>query len=154
MTEYNEGDLIEAIKGERVIRDRVHVGSLPFFSTAAVYLGEPRLIGPSLIEAYVGEGYTITVIETAKPKFELPAEKFAAYTDKYGTDVWVTDGNGHLACITSRSSSPEKYAPFTRLEPRAVTAAAVIEAIRNHPEAFFPDILAHVGKQFEVTTNV
>lgn len=51
------------------------------------------------------------------PGAELPSEPYAAFVDKYGSDVWVTDGAGNLRCLSSASSNPQKYAPFTRLIP-------------------------------------
>ena len=49
-----------------------------------------------------------------KPK---PRPPFAAYVDKNGSAVWVTDENGNLRCLSDQNLDPEKYAPFTRLLP-------------------------------------
>ena len=50
----------------------------------------------------------------AHPK---PRPPFAAYVDKNGSAVWVTDENGNLRCLSDQNLDPEKYAPFTRLLP-------------------------------------
>lgn len=47
----------------------------------------------------------------------IPNEPRSAWVDKYGTDVWVVGGDGVLRCVSSPSSDPAKYAPFTRLVP-------------------------------------
>ena len=49
-----------------------------------------------------------------KPKSCPP---FAAYVDKNGSAVWVTDENSNLRCLSDQNLDPEKYAPFTRLLP-------------------------------------
>ena len=49
-----------------------------------------------------------------KPK---PCPPFAAYVDKNGSAVWVTDENSNLRCLSDQNLDPEKYAPFTRLLP-------------------------------------
>lgn len=46
-----------------------------------------------------------------------PRPPFAAYVDKNGSAVWVTDENGNLRCLSDQNLAPEKYAPFTRLLP-------------------------------------
>ena len=46
-----------------------------------------------------------------------PRSPFAAYVDKNGSAVWVTDENGNLRCLSDQNLDPEKYAPFTRLLP-------------------------------------
>ena len=52
----------------------------------------------------------------AHPDVE-PRPPFAAYVDKNGSAVWVTDENGNLRCLSDQNLDPEKYAPFTRLLP-------------------------------------
>ena len=62
------------------------------------------------------------VSETAGRYFQAhpepkPRPPFAAYVDKNGSAVWVTDENGNLRCLSDQNLDPEKYAPFTRLLP-------------------------------------
>ena len=62
------------------------------------------------------------VSETARRYFAAhpepePRPPFAAYVDKNGSAVWVTDENGNLRCLSDQNLDPEKYAPFTRLLP-------------------------------------
>ena len=66
MQEFNEGDLVEAVKGERVVRDRITKPSNPFFA-ADLYLGTPSVIGLSSVASYINAGYTLTLIEKAAP---------------------------------------------------------------------------------------
>lgn len=63
MSTYNEGDLVEAVKGDTVIGGRVSLAL-----DGRVIIGESsRSVG--VLE---NEGFTVTVIERAKPK--LPTE--------------------------------------------------------------------------------
>lgn len=66
---------------------------------------------------------------------ELPTET-GAYFDKYGSDVWTITAAHGLQCVTSISSRPEKYAPFTRLLPEAETAKRIAIELRNRANGF------------------
>ena len=59
---------------------------------------------------------TAWVTDAAHPK-PKPCPPFAAYVDKNGSAVWVTDENSNLRCLSDQNLDPEKYAPFTRLLP-------------------------------------
>ena len=56
MTKYNDGDLIEAVKGETIIRRRLETDH------DLLWLPELRRSLPSLLD----DGFTITVIEKAE----------------------------------------------------------------------------------------
>ncbi len=150
MTEIGDihvGDLVEIRKGERVIRDRV-VPSIP--GNAVGLLG-------GTIQFYLNDGYTLHLIERAKPKIELPTEP-----------GWYLDGEGDAWTLKLESGSykrwfyedifrteteARRYAPFTRLEPVPVTAKRVLDRLANFwefgpPKAFqdeFNDIAAEFG---------
>ena len=61
MTEYNEGDLVEAVKGESVVRGRIHQGGEYRGNRGYRYLGDSG----ALDEVYLKGGWTVTVIEKA-----------------------------------------------------------------------------------------
>jgi len=147
MAMYSEGDLIEAVKGDTRLRGRL---------TDAL-MGELGVDGMGWpIPSLERDGFTITVIEKAKPKVELPVED-GAYVDKHGTDVWTITPFHELRCVSNPGSSPEKYAPFTKLEPRAVTAKAVIERLASWwefgPPKNFADEFAQIANEFGVTND-
>ena len=71
--------------------------------------------GPrNLLPHYVSETAGRYFAAHPEPK---PCPPFAAYVDKNGSAVWVTDENGNLRCLSDQNLDPEKYAPFTRLLP-------------------------------------
>ena len=68
-------------------------------------------------EYSLGFGFaTARAYFAAHPEPE-PRPPFAAYVDKNGSAVWVTDENSNLRCLSDQNLDPEKYAPFTRLLP-------------------------------------
>ena len=123
MTEYNEGDLIEASKGEDIVRGRLQR------DTCA---GDLYVHG-WCIQPLQRDGFTITVIETAPPKVVLPTEPgfyVTAYNDPdvfeltkagswfYGSkkipvDRVIHDGGNYLR----------------RLEPVGETAKKVLDRV-------------------------
>lgn len=131
MSEYNEGDLVEAVKDEQLVRGRIFIPT----GAGRQFLGDCG----ERVGYYEKNGFTITVIEKAKPKVELPIEA-GLYADRTG-DVWLFDRGGAFVPITNGLGSgrmPDEdvqmfarraaeYAPFTRLEPRAVTAKDVAD---------------------------
>lgn len=130
MTEYNIGDLVEAVKGESVIRGR---------------LDDQLDLDPIGwdIPYFVQDGYTVTVVERAALTVELPTES-GLYADDDG-DAWLLSPTGKFIPLTDLSSrriptdvadalKAEDFVPFTRLESRAETAKAVIDSIRETEE--------------------
>ena len=140
MTEYNEGDTIEATKGDVYLRGKLSksvLGSLGILAAGWT------------IQGLTADGFTITVIEKATPKVVLPNEP-GVYKDREG-DIWVLDLHGEWMCPTSPYDNHRalEYAPFTRLEPVPVTAKKVLAAVRkvwplyNHSE--LDEIAADLG---------
>ena len=130
MTEYNEGDLVEAVKGETVIRGPlVNICGLGRSLCLKLTLGiETDLIH---LEA---NGFTITVIEKAAPVVVLPT-KPGAYMSNRGS-LWVLDDNHHWLDFSAWSGNVNNvaaanpaYHPFTRLEPVSETAKKVLRAL-------------------------
>ena len=124
MTEYNAGDLVEAVKGDTVIRGRLnHRAELrPTMALCCDML---------YLEA---NGFTVTLVERATPP--LPTEP-GIYSDVDGdiwllslTRVWTILTDEHRARITD-DVAPEDGAPFTRLEPVPVTAKRVLDRVRT-----------------------
>ena len=137
MTEYNEGDLVEAVKGNTVIRGPlVNIGVLGRSLCLKLTLGlETDIIH---LEA---NGYTITVIEKALPKVVLPTQP-GIYQDAGGrlwmrgedrTDIspqpfwWELDGG--------LTGIPVDL-PLTPLEPASETAKKVLKALDDFAEDF------------------
>lgn len=116
MTEFSEGDLIEATKGDTVIRGRV--------SSTGVLVETGRSL-----QGLREQGFTLTPIEKAAPA--LPTEP-GFYLDGQG-DVWRLTTSGNWSCPTAPSEDghAKTYAPFTRLEPVADTAKKVLDAVRE-----------------------
>lgn len=134
MTEYNEGDLVEAVKGDTVIRGRLvvlyGVGSNPVIDITLPIKTD--------VVHLKANGYKVTVIEKAAPKVVLPSEP-GHYLDK-DSDVWALTTNGHgdpewhLLGGFVRLEKVVGYAPFTKLEPVSETAKKVLDAVRHNAE--------------------
>jgi len=146
MAKLNVGDLVEARKGERVIRDRVTVKG------CHLVLGA---MGWSLRDVRLN-GYTLSLVEAATP---LPSEpgfykdnegdgwKLAA-EDRYHEQSWYFDG------LYMTESEAAVSAPFTRLEPVPDTAKNVLDAtIRtfNSKGGSIVDALISVSQEFGVS---
>ncbi|MCU1408502.1 MAG: hypothetical protein JWM23_582 [Microbacteriaceae bacterium] len=136
MSDYNEGDLIEAVKGKRRVQDVLTAGGGSIFRNGP-YLGEPSIFGPSSIESYENLGYTITVIEKAKPPLPIePGVYLSSLTDR-GPWVFKLDERGDWILLNTNSLFPvgdghlERHAPFTKLEPVAETVERVLAEVRN-----------------------
>ena len=71
-----------------------------------------------------------TVIEKAAPKVVLPTE--VGFYLSRESKLWTLEVNGYWRDdddYTKRPDEAEAHAPFTRLEPRAVTAKAVLDRL-------------------------
>jgi len=148
MSDYNAGDLVEAIKGETVIRGRL---------TAS---GDEFWVGDSirLLRHLCAPGWAVTVIERAKPA--LPTEPWRCYVDKYGAErgygnIWFTDGAGRMHAWPE-GGNPDKYAPFIRLELPAETAKKVLAALGEYLDGQLTgrtknDIIGYLAAEFGVT---
>jgi len=131
MNEYNEGDLVEAVKGETVFRERLK-------SDDGSRLYMPTMRGGPHVLNLAGMGYTVRVIEKAEEKVELPSEPGIYVSRKDGTPVIIhklTDGRWVNADDTFYMDDDmvERWLPLLLLEPRAETAKAVIEAVKQIP---------------------
>jgi len=144
MEQFKEGDLVEAVKGTRVVRDVVTYTAGPLFP-GQLHLGDARIFGPSTLGTYRNEGWTLTLIDRPKPKVELPTEP-GVYIDKDG-DPWP---------FKSQSLDP-KWAPYTRVEPVPVTAKRVFERIESvYGEDYFHNSNESwnlVAREFGVTNG-
>ena len=126
MQEFHEGDLVEAVKGESVMRARL------------VKDGEHLRLNPSpyfipKIEILLKDGYTLTVIEKATPP--LPTEPGWYATDFKSNVFSLFDGawREHSASrVWERTEEEAREAlkwPPRRLEPVPVTAKRVLDAV-------------------------
>ena len=123
MQEFHEGDLVEAVKGEELHRGRLIV---------SWFDGKRRLIlsgaaSVPYIDLAENHGWTLTVIKKATPP--LPTESGLYLSSKEG-GPWVFELDEQRGWSLLNTDSPfrigdghlESNAPFTRLEPTAITA--------------------------------
>ena len=144
-TNFNVGDLVEAVKGELVIRDR---------ATVKGYRLALGAMGWSLRDLRLN-GYTLSLVEAATP----PPTEPGIYADIEG-DPWKL--NATTDDYEARWSFGNEYktraqvsqhVPFTRLEPVPDTARKVIDAtIRtfNSKGGNIVDALISVSQEFGV----
>jgi hypothetical protein len=107
---YNEGDLIEAVKGDTVIRARLQRDPAGYKNPLAVFTVALR----ADVRHLEANGYTVTVLEKAAPP--VPTEP-----------GWYADKDGEPWYIRGGASLLPRYAPYTRLEPVPVTVQKVID---------------------------
>ena len=153
-TTFSEGDLVEAVKGERRIRDRVVTLTDDLLFTRGPYLGSPSLFVLSTLASYAHAGYVLTLIEKATPP--LPTEP-GWYSDK-DEDIWRLDATDRWA-HKGYPYSPEQvaaYAPLTHLEPVDVTAKRVLNRVLDiwafGPPAHVNNEIATIAKDFGVSS--
>jgi hypothetical protein len=156
---YAEGDLVEAVKGDAVVRGRIYDRSFNAWAINEF----------AAIEHYERNGFTVTVIEKAKPKVVLPTEP-GWYMARYGRsnysilqlcaddDCPTPDVGPHWYHPTDRRNlSAEEvtdyYLPLERFDARAVTAKTVLAAVAiDYGRMSKVDLIEKVGKQFGVTS--
>jgi len=128
MTEYNEGDLVEAVKGETVIRGLlVNICGLGRSLCLKLTLGiETDLIH---LEA---NGFTITVIEKAAPVVVLPTEP-GAYGYAGWSDILILNnlGEWHNQWASRIDVTALEGSGLTRLAPVSETAKKVLDRVRK-----------------------
>ena len=126
MTEYNEGDLVEAICGESLIRDRLvkRLDSLAFGTSGGT------------IQWYENLGWGLTVIEKAPPKVVLPTKPWI-YQDA-GKRLWMrgedcTDISPQPFWweVDSGLTGIPTDLPLTPLEPASETAKKVLDRVEQ-----------------------
>jgi len=147
MNDWKEGDLVEAVKGETVIRGRLisRGNGLVLNLTLAIASDIPHL------EA---NGYTLTRVEHVKS--ELPTEP-GVYEDREG-DAWLLAANCEWHCLTVDlrhvgkpiEFDPSLYAPFTRIEPVPVTAKKVLDRVSQILPGPFPNEFSGLAREFGV----
>lgn len=128
MSDFNEGDLVEAVKDSESHKARL---------TVADWNGR---LGIAFVDSWYSldtltmRGFTVSVIEKAAPK--LPTEPGWYESARYPTSegVWSPynlDPDGEWYSGTDHLSRRElsTLVPFTRLEPVPVTAKRVLERV-------------------------
>jgi hypothetical protein len=128
MTEYKVGDLVEAVKGENIVRGRL---------TEDACTGDLYMHG-WCIKPLLRDGYTVTLVEAAPEP--LPTEP-GAYLDDRGNVVqltaettdyeerWFNEYGAYMTHTEARDRTP-----FTRLEPVSETASRVINRLVEQAE--------------------
>ena len=164
MREYNEGDLVKAVKGELVISGRLDF-KYELELTLALRSDVPHLIA---------NGYTVTTIEKAPPKVALPTEPGLYVTDSsdlagifvlYRLDIYSQ------WFVMWSTMQPEKRTPeeiifgtsgskMFRIEPAHRTAKKVLsrvsEGVPTSPAYLangMASIISRVGVEFGVGGN-
>ena len=129
MSDFNVGDLVEARKGECIIRDRVQVSER---WPDSLFLGDSPYA--EILNWYTVHGFTLSLVEAATPP--LPTEP-GVYLDKW-RDTWQLSeetsafaerwflGSDFMTHNVARG-----YAPFTKLEPVPDTAKKVIDLLET-----------------------
>lgn len=160
MSDWRKGDLIEATKGERVIRDRAAQGEGQIWG-GRLYLGTPSLFTPNTLASYEASGYELRLIERAPEP--LPTEP-GIYQGQHGdawtlhrNGAWIHHGDGSLAVEWSaKDMQGINSLPLVRLRPVREVAAEVISQIANvwefGPPANVAAWMDEVGKKFGVTS--
>jgi hypothetical protein len=154
MGDYNEGDLIEAVRGESVIRGRV----------------AERMVKDSLrsVDGLLQDGYTITVIEKAKS--QMPTVEGWYSVDKTGHPSCrlLSLNHGRLREFLPSGQAPDGFhtpsdlaesaireGRLTKLEPVPETAKRVLERLaswwENGPPAAWVEEFNAVAVEFGVT---
>ena len=166
MNEYNEGDLVEAVKGETIIRGRLTIEGQHF------WLGDSDRTVSGLTSQ---GGYTITVTEKAPPKnYSLPTEPglyVTDFSDLGGVFVLYRLDTYSQWFVIWRMASVEKRTEqemiagtngqkMFRLEPAHVTAKKVLgrvsEGVPTYPAYLasgMASIIGMVGVEFGVGGN-
>ena len=140
MTKYNEGDLVEAVKGDRRVIDRVVVPPVNPIHRDAPYLGTPSIFDPSSIASYKRAGYKLTTIERTAPP--LPTEPGIYFPRRtFNPDVRIVRLSGGLWRDSEGRPLDEasmkwlrgihRADPLTRFEPIPVTAKRVLDRVRT-----------------------
>jgi len=122
-TDFSVGDLVEARKGERVIRDRIYAGPYEFR-----YLGEPSVFGPSSVGWFRDQGFTLSLVEAATPP--LPSET--------GALGWFNTGYMAALVEVERRIAGAK----AETDKWHEAAESKLEAVRKYAED-----RSHYGKQ-------
>lgn len=133
MSDWREGDLVEATKGETVIRGRLQASGYdnPDLVLTLALRSDPLHL--------IANGFEVTVIERGPDP--LPVAP-GYYADKNG-GVWQVSAHGYLAVDVKGSAGwftgdhLQQFAPFTRLRPEREVAADVIESVRENAVQFF-----------------
>ena len=150
-TEFKEGDLVEAVKGESVVRGRARQGTGA--ASGYLFLGDSGAIE----EFYVRRGWTVTLIDHPLQLPTEPGVYSTHYPRRADEGEWGYDGLAIHMLNTSGNwvdigwGSPDKGATLTRLESRADTAKAVLERVseilRGTP---LPNEFSNLAREFGV----
>ena len=126
MTEYNEGDLVEAIKGDSFMRARlIEVHGLLVLEA----LG-------GTIQWYEKNGWTTAVIETAPPKVVLP-KATVMFNGGFVATWWDESLSWSITGADRAWGDPDEIlrhfgSDFTILEPVPETAKKVLDRVRAY----------------------
>lgn len=129
---YNEGDLVEAVKGELRHTDRL-VASAVSCPLGLLYL--PGFQQGTYVDALVADGFTITVIEKAKPQLPTEPGIYVSWVNAPSPEIvhltkssgWVDANDENYMGVNELA----KLMPLTRLAPVAETAKNVLERVAN-----------------------
>ena len=127
---FVEGDLVEAVKGESVVRGRLNRGTYPT-TKEYLYIGDSAAVK----EVYIHDGWTVTVIEKATPPLPTEPGAVISWETPFFTGLAVREKDNqwlHDGCTRSDAGMLDtlKGLPFNILEPREVTAKRVLERVK------------------------
>jgi hypothetical protein len=156
MSDYNEGDLVEAVDGDAMIRGRVTGEGMIRIRHLVPNLGIRHVYFPV---TELAQTFAVTVIERARPA--LPTEPGAYESSLFPVALdndpylltsagWTIQGDDidldHMSRLT----------PLTRLEPVPVTAKKVLDALGEYLDGQLTgrtknDIIGYLAAEFGVT---
>lgn len=149
---YNEGDLVEAVKGESVIRGRVELS--PTLSEPLLPLLGVQPDKTAHLSYYALDGWAITVIEKAKPQLptEIGCYESADFPLATGHEPYRLSRGGDW--WLGSSTVTERYMadrlPLTRLAP-VTEVLDKVRAIFGGPEALLHKDVDAIAAEYGVT---
>ena len=126
MNEYNEGDLVEAVKGQSSM-----LGPLIRDNYKCLLIAEHGW----LLNELIADRWTVTVIKKAAPIVVLPREPgvYATYLDSSRSQLIHRLNDGRWTNANQNYDMTDEMVahclPLTRLEPVPVTAKKVLDAV-------------------------
>lgn len=143
MTEWTKGDWATVAVGQRVRLTNVD-GAVEFTVKTHRQTRDCWHLDSEIGE-YSEWGWNLFVPVPPKPEPTLPTEPGTYWADRDG-DAWLCSHSGMVALAAdttrltdsdSKMFKADHYAPFVRLEPRSVTATAILKRLQNKGIARF-----------------
>lgn len=163
MAEYNEGDLVEAVKGSRRVSDLIVLPGHGSTWRESCYLGTPSLLAPSSIASYLRAGWTVTTIKKADRPVVLPRAT-VMFKSGFIATWWDESLSWSITGYKRAWGDPAEVlrffgSEFVVLEPVAETAKKVLDRVlkdwygQSVPGRALRDVILAIGREFETEAN-